>query len=136
MERFTVEALRARLGVQTGKLALWTYFSKKALDAAIDEVSCSKQPTSVPDVISSCQLRDLHYWLNLGRFILGDTSMHNAARCFHPESISYIITEWSERCLMRRGNTKIRLYLSTSVLKFVIAETIVFFHQMKFLVTK
>ena len=43
MERFTVEELRARLGVQTGKLATWTAFKQKALDAAIDEVNQSSR---------------------------------------------------------------------------------------------
>lgn len=37
MERFTVEDLRARLGVQTGKLEAWSDFRIKALDAAIEE---------------------------------------------------------------------------------------------------
>jgi hypothetical protein len=43
MERFTVEELRARLGVQTGKLARWPDFRKKALDAAIEEVNQSSR---------------------------------------------------------------------------------------------
>lgn len=43
MERFTVEELRARLGVQTGKLKRWPDFRAKALDAAIDEVNQSSR---------------------------------------------------------------------------------------------
>lgn len=43
MERFTIEELRARLGVQTGKLATWTAFKQKALDAAIEEVNQSSR---------------------------------------------------------------------------------------------
>ena len=43
MERFTVEELRARLGVQTGKLSTWGNFRKFALDAAIDEVNQSSR---------------------------------------------------------------------------------------------
>ena len=43
MERFTVEELRARLGVQTGKLATWGNFRKFALDAAIEEVNQSSR---------------------------------------------------------------------------------------------
>ena len=43
MERFTVEELRARLGVQTGKLARWPDFKKYSLDAAIDEVNQSSR---------------------------------------------------------------------------------------------
>jgi hypothetical protein len=42
-ERFTVEELRARLGVQTGKLSTWGNFRKFALDAAIDEVNQSSR---------------------------------------------------------------------------------------------
>ena len=38
-ERFTVEELRARLGVQTGKLARWSDFKKYSLDVAIDEIN-------------------------------------------------------------------------------------------------
>ena len=37
------EELRARLGVQTGKLSTWTAFKQKALDAAIDEVNQSSR---------------------------------------------------------------------------------------------
>lgn len=43
MERFTVEELRARLGVQTGKLSTWGNFRKFALDAAVDEVNQSSR---------------------------------------------------------------------------------------------
>ena len=43
IERFTVEDLRARLGVQTGKLSTWGNFRKFALDAAIDEVNQSSR---------------------------------------------------------------------------------------------
>ncbi len=43
IERFTVEELRARLGVQTGKLARWPDFKKYSLDAAIDEVNQSSR---------------------------------------------------------------------------------------------
>ena len=43
MERFTVEDLRARLGVQTGKLEAWSDFRVKALDAAIEEVNQSSR---------------------------------------------------------------------------------------------
>jgi hypothetical protein len=43
MERFTVEELRARLGVQTGKLEAWSDFRVKALDVAIDEVNQSSR---------------------------------------------------------------------------------------------
>ena len=43
IERFTVEELRARLGVQTGKLSTWGNFRKFALDAAIDEVNQSSR---------------------------------------------------------------------------------------------
>tara|TARA_R100001369_G_scaffold15653_2_gene30481 strand:- start:804 stop:1823 length:1020 start_codon:yes stop_codon:yes gene_type:complete len=43
MERFTVEELRARLGVQKGKLEAWSDFRVKALDVAIDEVSQSSR---------------------------------------------------------------------------------------------
>lgn len=39
MEHFTVEDLRARLGVQTGKLKRWPDFKKYALDRAIEEVN-------------------------------------------------------------------------------------------------
>lgn len=39
IERFSVEELRTRLGVQTGKLATWGNFRKFALDAAISEVN-------------------------------------------------------------------------------------------------
>jgi hypothetical protein len=42
-ERFTVEELRARLGVQTGKLARWPDLKKYSLDAAIDEVNQSSR---------------------------------------------------------------------------------------------
>ncbi|WP_214646869.1 replication initiation protein, partial [Ruegeria lacuscaerulensis] len=38
-ERFTVENLRARLGVQTGKLQDWSNFRKFALQAAVDEIN-------------------------------------------------------------------------------------------------
>ena len=43
IERFTVEELRARLGVQTGKLARWSDFKKYSLDVAIDEVNQSSR---------------------------------------------------------------------------------------------
>lgn len=43
IERFTVEELRARLGVQTGKLARWPDFKKYSLDVAIDEVNQSSR---------------------------------------------------------------------------------------------
>jgi hypothetical protein len=43
IERFTVEDLRARLGVQTGKLGAWSDFRVKALDAAIEEVNQSSR---------------------------------------------------------------------------------------------
>lgn len=43
IERFTVEELRARLGVQTGKLGRWPDFKKYSLDAAIDEVNQSSR---------------------------------------------------------------------------------------------
>jgi hypothetical protein len=43
MERFTVEDLRARLGVQLGKLEAWSDFRVKALDAAIEEVNQSSR---------------------------------------------------------------------------------------------
>ncbi|WP_288959692.1 replication initiation protein [uncultured Sulfitobacter sp.] len=43
IERFTVEELRARLGVQTGKLSTWGNFRKFALDTAIDEVNQSSR---------------------------------------------------------------------------------------------
>jgi hypothetical protein len=43
VERFTVEELRARLGVQTGKLSTWGNFRKFALDAAIEEVNQSSR---------------------------------------------------------------------------------------------
>jgi hypothetical protein len=39
IERFTVDDLRARLGVQAGKLEAWSDFRVKALDAAIEEVN-------------------------------------------------------------------------------------------------
>jgi len=42
-ERFTVEDLRARLGVQLGKLEAWSDFRVKALDAAIEEVNQSSR---------------------------------------------------------------------------------------------
>ena len=42
-ERFTVEDLRARLGVQTGRLDTWSNFKKFALDAAISEVNQSSR---------------------------------------------------------------------------------------------
>jgi hypothetical protein len=42
-ECFTVEELRARLGVQSGKLARWPDFKKYSLDAAIDEVNQSSR---------------------------------------------------------------------------------------------
>lgn len=44
-ERFTVEELRARLGVQTGKLARWPDLKKYALDKAISEVNQSSRFT-------------------------------------------------------------------------------------------
>ena len=43
VERFTVEDLRARLGVQTGKLKRWPDFKVKALDRAIEEVNQSSR---------------------------------------------------------------------------------------------
>ncbi|MBP9714733.1 MAG: replication initiation protein, partial [Sterolibacterium sp.] len=43
IERFTVEDLRARLGVQTGKLGTWTAFKQRALDTAIEEVNQSSR---------------------------------------------------------------------------------------------
>ena len=43
VERFTIEELRARLGVQTGKLSTWGNFRKFALDAAIEEVNQSSR---------------------------------------------------------------------------------------------
>ena len=39
IERFTVDDIRARLGVQTGKLEDWSNFRKIALDRAIDEIN-------------------------------------------------------------------------------------------------
>lgn len=43
IERFTVEELRSRLGVQTGKLPNWPQFKQKVLDRAIAEVNqCSR----------------------------------------------------------------------------------------------
>ena len=45
LERFTVEDLRARLGVATGKLARWPDFKKYALDRAIDEINQSSRFT-------------------------------------------------------------------------------------------
>jgi hypothetical protein len=43
IERFTIEELRARLGVQTGKLEAWSDFRVKALDVAIGEVNQSSR---------------------------------------------------------------------------------------------
>jgi len=43
VQRFTVEDLRARLGVQTGKLGTWSNFKKFALDRAIEEVNQSSR---------------------------------------------------------------------------------------------
>lgn len=43
IERFTVEDLRARLGVQTGKLDTWSDLRKYALDRAIEEVNQSSR---------------------------------------------------------------------------------------------
>ena len=43
IERFTVDDLRARLGVQTGKLERWPDFKVKALDRAIAEVNQSSR---------------------------------------------------------------------------------------------
>jgi hypothetical protein len=43
IERFTVEDLRSRLGVQNGKLKRWPDFKVKALDRAIDEVNQSSR---------------------------------------------------------------------------------------------
>lgn len=43
VQRFTVEDLRARLGVQTGKLSTWGNFRKFALDRAIEEVNQSSR---------------------------------------------------------------------------------------------
>jgi hypothetical protein len=43
VECFTVEELRARLGVQTGKLARWPDFKKYSLDVAMDEVNQSSR---------------------------------------------------------------------------------------------
>ncbi|MDE2634291.1 MAG: replication initiation protein [Paracoccaceae bacterium] len=42
-ERFSVGDLRARLGVQTGKLEEWSDFKKRALEAAIAEVNQSSR---------------------------------------------------------------------------------------------
>ena len=43
IERFTVEDIRARLGVETGKLLGWSEFRKRALEQAIKEVNlCSR----------------------------------------------------------------------------------------------
>ena len=42
-ERFTIEDLRARLGVQTGKLGTWTAFKQRAIDTAIEEVNQSSR---------------------------------------------------------------------------------------------
>jgi hypothetical protein len=43
VQRFTVEDLRSRLGVQTGKLNTWGNFKKFALDRAIEEVNQSSR---------------------------------------------------------------------------------------------
>lgn len=43
VERFTVEDLRSRLGVQTGKLDTWSNLKKFALDRAIEEVNQSSR---------------------------------------------------------------------------------------------
>lgn len=43
VQRFTVEDLRARLGVQTGKLKRWPDLKKYALDRAIEEVNQSSR---------------------------------------------------------------------------------------------
>ena len=43
VQRFTVEDLRSRLGVQTGKLQTWSNFRKDALDRAIEEVNQSSR---------------------------------------------------------------------------------------------
>ena len=45
VQRFTVEDLRSRLGVQTGKLNTWGNFKKFALDRAIEEVNQSSRFT-------------------------------------------------------------------------------------------
>jgi hypothetical protein len=42
-ERFSVEELRSRLGVQTGRLSTWSNFKKFALDAAIAEINQSSR---------------------------------------------------------------------------------------------
>lgn len=42
-ERFSVDDLRSRLGVQTGKLGTWSNFKKFALDRAIEEVNQSSR---------------------------------------------------------------------------------------------
>lgn len=42
-ERFTVENMRAHLGVQTGKLKLWSQFKAKALEPAIAELNQSSR---------------------------------------------------------------------------------------------
>ena len=43
VEPFTVDALRARLGVQVGRLATWGNFRKFALDRAIEELNQSSR---------------------------------------------------------------------------------------------
>lgn len=43
VERFSIEDMRARLGVQTGRLETWSNFKKFALDAAISEVNQSSR---------------------------------------------------------------------------------------------
>ena len=43
VESFTVEALRARLGVQIGRLTTWGNFRKLALDRAIEELNQSSR---------------------------------------------------------------------------------------------
>ena len=39
IEKFTIEELRSRLGVQTGKLKTWTALKQRVLDQAIEEVN-------------------------------------------------------------------------------------------------
>lgn len=43
LELFTLDDLRARLGVATGKLGTWTALKQRALDPAIDEVNQSSR---------------------------------------------------------------------------------------------
>lgn len=39
IERFSVDDLRDRLGVQTGRLKTWSHFQKRALQPAVDEIN-------------------------------------------------------------------------------------------------